>query len=131
MENKFSFERTKLDKNSNKVIEVQVNKVKKSKYEMVMNSVAEQNDISEHTNEIPIELLLEREIELFQATKSTKIVDSFWLEHQYKMPILFSIYKQLKSVSPTNAVIERLFSKAKLVFSDMRQSFDFIEPFLM
>ena len=77
-----------------------------------------------------VEEQLESELELFENSTSFLIGDSFWLEHRSKMPILFAIYSQLKSISPSNAAIERLFSKAKLVFSDQRQRFEQIEAFL-
>lgn len=47
---------------------------------------------------------------------------SFWKQFGGKMPLLNRIYRHVKSIMPSNASIERMFSDSTLLLSDLRQS---------
>lgn len=129
-ENKFSVNSTESTFVPKCNVPAEPSSAKMSKYELAMDSLPSETNIGRAVNEIDLEAQLCSELEIFANSNSQNIGDSFWLENKNKLPILFAIYQQLKSVSPSNAGIERLFSKAKLVFSDQRQKFAMIESFL-
>ena len=67
----------------------------------------------------------------FMEFKSLQFGNSFWDTNRKMFPSLFKVYQKLKSISPSNASVERLFSKAKLILNEKRQRFEEIESFLM
>ena len=72
---------------------------------------------------------VELELEKFKNITSDLNCDKFWEEFGNQMPILSTIYKQLKSIPPSNSYVERLFSTGKLIASDLknRTSYNSIE----
>ena len=63
---------------------------------------------------------IDDELEVFLNIKSSHIMDKFWFEYQKQIPTLALIYRQLKSIPPSNSFFERLFSIGKLIFSDLK-----------
>ena len=50
--------------------------------------------------------------------------DKFWRNYNSGFPNLFPLFKQLKSIQVTSASIERIFSKAKLIYNDLAGNLD-------
>ena len=73
------------------------------------------------------------EIELFKNSKSSAIKEQFWKENSSNYPRLFKVFCSLKSITPSNAAIERLFLAAKLLESDLRSKMspESLEMFLI
>lgn len=58
------------------------------------------------------------ELKKFSRITSDLTGDEFWAVHESQFPKLFKIYSWLKIIQPSSASIERLFSKAKMIFNE-------------
>ena len=54
----------------------------------------------------------------FMEFKSLQFGNSFWATNGKMFPSLFKVYQKLKNISPSNASVERPFSKAKLILNE-------------
>lgn len=66
----------------------------------------------------------ENELTKFLKNSSNDIGFEFWANHGHEYPVLFKLFKCLATIQPTSCSVERLFSKAKLVFSDIKGRMD-------
>lgn len=64
------------------------------------------------------------ELHEFQVCKSTLTGSNFWKLNKNNFKNLYKLYKRLRPIQFTNACIERLFSRANLVFDDLSASMD-------
>lgn len=68
----------------------------------------------------PASNTLVEEINKFTNCSSSLVGEEFWNSEKNNFKILYKIWCHVSSISPSNAAIERLFSKAKLIESDLR-----------
>ena len=87
--------------------------IKKSKFEelMLLDSVNE-------SSQQPLSKL-QSELLIFHNLNDAKSHE-FWIKHGQQIPHLDACYKHLKSVSPTNCAIERMFSQSNMTLNDLR-----------
>ena len=64
------------------------------------------------------------ELKKFQKYKSDLKGDEFWKVNMIQFPKLYKIYSWLKVIQSSSASIERLFSKAKLIFNEKAGNMD-------
>ena len=76
---------------------------------------------------------IEKELAIFKGLPSGEVYHQFWAKHSFDLSLLAQIWEHLCSITPSNASIERLFSKAKLIESDLRMSIlpENLEAYLM
>lgn len=67
---------------------------------------------------------LHPELDKFINSTSSKRGSEFWESNKSDMPQLFKIFSKLRSIQPTSASVERLFSQAKLVYNDLSAKMD-------
>lgn len=99
-----------IDNQSTVQVNVQPPPKKVSKYESAMEKSTSQVNV---TN-------LESQISKFVSVTTNQTGEASWAVNKKDMPTLYAIWEHLKSISPSNASVERLFSKAKLIESDLR-----------
>lgn len=62
------------------------------------------------------------ELSDFRKNSSDLIEHDFWAKYSGEYPTLSKLFFKLATIQPSSACVERLFSKAKLVFNDLKSS---------
>lgn len=94
--------------------------------EQYYKSFIGQMDTSEPSSNSDMDILLPKQVkkmcseaDAFDSYKSPLSGDQFWDSNREVFKGLYKIYSSLRSVQLTSASIERIFSKANLVFDDL------------
>ena len=113
--------------------EEKTNQFDDSQHTSIVEKLMFDNPNVKHGSKRSNESKVADEIAMFASNHESINATNFWIANHKRLPILNRVFMHLKPIVVSNACIERLFSEATTILSDIRMNFgsEMIESMMM